>query len=239
MNQNAVTPYAIKGLVEEALAHDADVDVDNSGRSSYDLAREVLEHLANGGRIDDVVEALIDVGSKNREKPVDWWLLFLDLFEAVSRFTPRQANRLLQFFEEAPPTSSEARAYLLRFLVHTDCSVPWDKLQVHGELAVLAEAAPLVVAEALALARKFALARQILEDALRESEITATDVLEVIRTWSDLLGPSAWPFLDHLGALCAKPTARPFATTDLASAVAAFGNDMKRVPTRFPAFAHG
>jgi hypothetical protein len=188
-------------LIREALDPQADEDVDRSGRSEFDYAREYLLRLAGDGKSNQIVNALISVGSEGSSKDVEWWLSFLDLFEEIREVTPGLGLRLANFLQEHPPKNLEARAYLIRFMAQLDVPISWDNLSGGASVDQIARVAPLVISEALVWNREYTRAKDQLRAALTAHIITWDDLSAMIARWRDVLGATARPFLEELAHL--------------------------------------
>jgi hypothetical protein len=226
-----MTLQELKSLVEHALSPAADVEVDRSGRSLFDLAREAVRQFANDRRADELIEMLVQIGQRNRTRNAEWWLSFLDLFEETRTLMPRLGVRLFEFFLVSPPSDPEACAYFLRFLAYLDAPIRWNALSGSTSLDKLAKTAPLVVAESLVWAKKFAEAEVILTTALSAGKVTPDDLNEIAARWSDVLGSSANNFIASVQTL-GNP-AQPAAQRRKPSEISSFG---QRVRERNPKF---
>lgn len=229
-----MTTEEFKALIEHALGPSADAEIDRSGRSEFDLAREAVRDLVLEKRAEELIGTLTDIGQRNRRRNVEWWLSFLDLFEEMKELMPRLGVKLLEFFLRTPPADLEARAYFLRFLVYLDAPVPWNDLPKESSVSTLAREAPLIVAESLVWAKKYAAALEILESTISTKQITSVDLKEIAPRWSDILGPSGDQFIGDIYALAARPNSPT--TGQAHSAFLSFGKRQSTANSRFYRF---
>lgn len=240
----------LRKLVEAALAPGGDAVVTRDGRSTYDLACEAIGAVDQAGPPDVVPALLMTFLDEGADKPVEWWLHFLNMFEEVVVLTQRSRLAVRSKMLASIPDDSEVQAYIIRFLAYRDCAIPWDDLPEGIDLSALTSKWPLILTDAYVWSDRYDQALNVLKAAMAEHTLTAGSLERMLERWSTRVGPAGEDFLQEITAILAEPvlpkrtapTRRPAHQSPTTSSsesrwadtISKFGQRVKASPLRFP-----